>query len=179
MRSGLDNLSDGLSSLLGNACGAGSDLLVSGSVESFKGLATEGLVPLFELLVESLGVLRLELVEVFLDVDTEDVFSVLLGIEVLDELILGLLLSSLVDLSLLSLDVHTWESSVRVRDVESPVAGSLHGTEDTVTSGGGAETDIEESLEGSSFVSVVGRGVHASVNLLVTWEHLVHALGDE
>jgi len=176
VRGSLDDLSGSLSSLLGDTSGVGPDGLVGSRVDGLEGLSIEDLVPLFELLVEFLGVLGLEVIEVLLDVNTEDVFSVLSGVELADLLVLGLLLSSLVDLGLVNFDVHTWESSVLVGDEESTVAGSLHSTEDTVSSGGSVETDIKEGLEGSSFITMIVSGPVLSINLVVSWEHFIHVL---
>ena len=164
-RSGLDLLADRL--VLAGDLGSGgvlSDGSVGSLVDVLEGLATEGLLPLGELLLEGSGVLGLKEVVVLLDVDAHDVLEVLLSREVS----LGLLL--LGDLTLLGGDLlgllpsETGESLLVVRDVETTVTGTLHGTEDTVTGGGADETDIEESLEGASLVVLVGDVVELAVS---------------
>merc|ERR1711971_1341600 len=118
---------------------------------------------------------------VFLNVDTVDVLEMLLGGE--DFLLLGsgivLLLSSLSSIFLDLFGSETWESLLVMWDVEATVASSLHGTEDTVTSGSADETDIEVSLEWSSLSHMVLDGVESTINLIVTLVHVSHLLGLE
>merc|ERR1712038_233232 len=52
----------------------------------------------------------------------------------------------------------TREALLVVRNVEATVAGTLHGTEDSVTGGGSDETNIEVSLEGASVVLAISSG---------------------
>jgi hypothetical protein len=132
---------------LGSASGLGTDGCVDLLVEILEGRFSEGLFPSGELLGELLGVLSLEGLVVSLNVSSEDVFSVFLGVKGL----LGLFdlsgLTSLVGNELSLGDVGSGESLVLVGDVETTIDGSLHGTEDSVSSGGSDETNIEESLE--------------------------------
>ena len=73
--------------------------------------------------------------------------------------------------------LETGESGFTVRDVETSVAGTLHGTESTVTSGGADETDVKGGLEGVSvFVGLVVDAEKFSINLGNTFVHLVHTL---
>lgn len=149
-----DLLSDGgvLSLDLGLS-GALSDFLVDLLVEGFHvgdlG-GVEVLGPSAELLLELGGVVLLELVHVGLDVETEDVLSVFLGV------VSALGLAFLDDLASLScgngslLEVVAWESLGVVGDVDASVNSALHGSEHSVSSGGSDETNVEKSLERSS-----------------------------
>lgn len=145
--SGLDALS-----LLSSASGGLADGGVDSGVVFLEGFAVEGNSPSTELLSELIGLLFLELVVVFLDVPSEDVSSVLSGVE----RELGFLdlssLSAFVGDDLGLLDVGTGESLGVMGDVETTVTGTLHGSEDTVTGGGADETDIKEGLERSGGV---------------------------
>lgn len=58
-------------------------------------------------------------------------------------------------IELLRLDVETGEAVLRVGDEDTTVGGTLHGTEDTVTSGGTDKTNVEEGLEGTA-LAIVG-----------------------
>jgi len=142
-----------------------SDGGVDSGVVVFEGLAGEGLGPSGELLSELIGLILLEHFIVLLNVDSEDVLSVLSGIE----RGLGLLniggLSTFVGDDLSLSDVSSGESLGLVRDVETTVTGTLHGSEDTVTGGGADETDIEESLERSRSVLNSLNVVDITVNL--------------
>lgn len=164
---GLGGSGSGLNSLgLGTSASGG---LADGGMDSgvvfLEGLAVEGLGPSGELLLEDIGLLLLEHVVVLLNVDTEDVLSVLGGIE----RGLGLLniggLSTFVGDDLSLGDVSSGESLGLVGDVETTVTGTLHGSEDTVTGGGADETDIEESLERSGRVLNGLNVVDVTVNL--------------
>jgi hypothetical protein len=65
-----------------------------------------------------------------------------------------------------------------VRDEDTTVGSTLHGTEDTGTSGGTGKTDIKESLEGAAGALVGLDGLGESVltiSLLNTGELLVNA----
>jgi len=172
-------LEGGETELGGGSCGLGTGFLgvssggglsdgsVDGGVVFLEGFAVEGLGPSGELSSESVG-LVLEHVVVLLDVDTEDVLSVLVGIE----RGLGLLdidgLTTFVGDGFSLGDSSSGESLGLVRDVETTVTGTLEGTEDTVTGGGADETDIEESLEGSGGVSDGSHVVSISITLGVT-----------
>merc|ERR1711937_934203 len=78
-------------------------------------------------------------------------------------------------LSLLGL-AGSWESSGGMRDVESSVTGTLKGTEDSGTSGGSLETNVQETLEWSSLALVLGDVISSAVSLGDTLVHTVHAL---
>lgn len=123
-------------------------------VESLKGgnlSLSKVCFPARELLLESVLVILLQSVEVGLDVGTEDVVSVLLGI--VNAANLALLLDSLASLSsdsLLLLEVVAGESLGVVGNVDTAINSTLEGTEDSVTGGGSDETNIEESSEGTS-----------------------------
>lgn len=56
----------------------------------------------------------------------------------------------------LGLGVVTRESLLAVGDEDTTVRGTLHGTEDTGTSGSASETDIEVALEGTGLVVTEG-----------------------
>jgi len=151
---------------------------VCSSVDLLEALTLECLGPFRELFIEGSLIFFLQFVIVFLDMDTEDVLFVFLNTE--DFLSLSLLfslLTSLVSDDLSLLNTETWESLLRVRNVETTVAGTLHGSENTVSSGGADETNIEESLEWT-LVSVVDFGnlIVASINLVVTLEFSVEIL---
>jgi len=165
-----DVVADGLGDLAGLSGGGGADGGVDLLVKGLELESAECLLPLGELLVESLGVVGLEVIVVGLDVATEDVAGVLLGVE----RGLGFLgldgLSALVGDKLGLGDVEAGESLLLVGDVESTVGGTLHGTEDTVTGGGADETDIEVGLEGALILGdlTVHHGVEGAVNLGVS-----------
>lgn len=148
--------------------GALSDGGMDGGVVLLEGLSSESLGPLGELLAESLGVSFLKLVVVGFNVLSEDVLSVLSGIERR----LGLLdlggLTTFVGDNLGLADVSSGESLGLVGDVETTVTGTLHGSENTVTGGGADETDIEESLEGSGTFSVGRDVVEITSDLVVS-----------
>lgn len=55
---------------------------------------------------------------------------------------------------LLSLNVVTWETLLRVRNVETAVRGTLHGAKDTSTGAGAGETDVEEDLEWAAGLAI-------------------------
>ena len=177
LASGLNNSSGDLALLLGWTVWVGSDSLVGGSIDFLEALSLKGLDPSRELLLLGSLILLSELVEVFLDVDSKDVLSVLLDGE--DNLVLLLLLgslSSLIGLDLSLLDSVSWESSGRVRDVKTSVTGSLHGSEDTVSSGGTDETNIKEGLEWTLSIVALSNVVVGSVDLAVSSELSVQAL---
>jgi len=178
----LDDSSGNLSVLLSWALWVSSDSLVDSGVHILEGLALESLLPLGELLLEPLWVLLLKEVIVLLNVDTENVLSVLLG----GEDLLGLLLLILLDLATLVSDnlsllkTESWESSGLVRNVEATIAGTLHGSEDTVTGGGADKTNIEVSLEWASLsLGANSHGVVLSVDVVVALEGVVELLGLE
>jgi hypothetical protein len=133
----------------GGLADLGVDLLVEG-LEGGNLRLGEGGVPLAELLLVAVLVLLLEAVHVALDVSTEDVVSVLLG--VVRAAGLALLndgLSALAGLSLLLVEVVAGESLGVVGHVDAAVDGSLEGTEDAVSGGGSHQADVEEGAEGA------------------------------
>jgi len=153
---GGDNLSGWLGVTLGlNSVWVGDDGLVDLLVEVFAGLDTGGLEalgPLGELSSEFLGIFLLERFHVVLNVDTEDSGSVCLGIEFSVNLFSSGGFTSLVfDLSNLGSGV-TWESLGLMWNVKSSIACSLKDTEESGTSGGSLETNIEKSLEWSLII---------------------------
>ena len=174
--------------LLGSLCSSGAlsdfsvNLLVEGLEVGSLSLR-EGFFPLGELSLEGVLVLLLQSVEVALDVSTEDVVSVLLGVVGASSLaLLGDGLASLSRDSLLLLKVVAWESLGVVGNVDSAINSTLESTEDSVTGGGSNETNIEEGLEGASFL-VDALLVHieeftvSSLNTLVDVRHA--ELGEE
>ena len=86
------------------------------------------LVALLIVIGESLHVLG--------NVTSEDVLAQSLGVE------------------LLGLNVVTWETLLRVWNVETTVRGTLHGAEDTGTSASAGETDIKEDLEWTTGLAI-------------------------
>jgi len=172
----IDTLSGGICFWLRCTCGVGSNSGVDRLVEFLEFLALESLLPLRELLVELLGRFFLELVVVCLDVATEDVLSVFFGVEGLLGFLLVDDLTTLVGDDLSLGDVRAGESLLLVGDVETTIGSTLHGSEDTVSSGGADETDIEVSLEWASLLHVVTDGVVRTVNLLVALVHVSETL---
>lgn len=149
-----DLLADGGGLLDLSTLGSLSDLSVCLLVEGLKsgslGLG-ESELPLAELFLESVLVLLLEDVHVGLDVSTEDVVSVLLGVVSASGLaLLNGGLASLARDGFLLLEVVAGESLGVVGHVDATVNGTLEGTEDSVTGGGSNETNIEESAEWAS-----------------------------
>lgn len=137
------------------------DLLVGVLVELLK---TVGLNVVVNVALE-LGLVTLLIVvgkslHVLSDVTGEDVLAEGLGVE------------------LLGLNVETRETLLGVGDVKTTVRGTLHGGEDTGTSGGAGETDIEVDLEGAALLTVdlsgLGQG-ELAISLLNTSERLLDA----
>jgi len=123
-------------------------------------------IPLAELSLESVLIRVLQVLHVLFNVDTEDSFSVDLSI-----------VSFLV-----SFRAKSWESLGGVGNVETTVASTLEATEDTVTGGSSDETNIQNSLEGSSlvFLVVLLDIVVLTIDLLGTSVNLVQtSLGEE
>jgi hypothetical protein len=83
-----------------------------------------------------------------------------------------------VGIELLGLNVETGETVLGVGDEDATVGGTLESTEDTGTSGGTGQTDIQVGLEGAALTIVglgsLGQGV-LSIGLLDTSEGLVNA----
>ena len=115
---------------------------------------------LVELAAEALLIVISETLHVLGNVTTENVAAESLGVE------------------LLSLDVVTGETALGVRNEDTTVGGTLHGTEDTGTSGGTGKTNVEEGLEGAAS-TLLGLGSlserELSIGLLNTGEILVKA----
>jgi hypothetical protein len=85
-----------------------------------------------------------------LDVETEDVISVFLGVVDTDGLALGNDFTSLTGLSGSLLEVISWESLGVVGNVDTSINSTLKSTENSATGGSSDETNIEESFEWSS-----------------------------
>ena len=141
-----------------------SDALVELSVELLDGFdlaISEGLVQLGELSLEDLSVAGLEGLHVVIDVLSEDSVSVdgwlvLLG-------------------SALGVDDLSWESGDGVWDIESSIGGSLQDGENSVSDSGSGKTDIQNSLEWSSFVIGVFRDIgFLSGDVVDTWVEGIH-----
>ena len=149
-----------------------SDLVVDTLVKSIQVISTDvGLDVLGEVSLVLLGIFAFHGSHVFSHVSAHDVVSVSFGIEAL------------------GVRVVTRESLLRVGDVESTVSGTLHGSEESSTGGGGSHTDIQESLEGSSVIIqlsdkvllLTSYGRHdVTSDLSVTYVQVSHAkLGEE
>lgn len=177
LRVGVDNvtemlglLADGLGVFAGLPGGGSADSGMDLLVKSLELSATESLLPLGELLVETLLVVGLEVIVIALHVATEDVRGVLLGVE----RSLGLLgldgLSALGGDKLGLGDVEAGESLLLVGDVEAAIGRTLHGAENAVAGGGADETDVEVGLEGALVVVdlAVVHGVDGAVDLGVS-----------
>jgi len=150
--------------LLFRSGGVLSDLFVDLSVELVNGVNTSLLqvgVPEVELLgVVVFSVILVDL-HVVLDVETEDSVSVDLSVVRILFTVSGV----------------SGVSLVGVGDVETTVAGTLQTTENSVTSGGGDQTNIEDSLEGLSltFLNIAGDVVVSTIDLGGTLVQLVQA----
>lgn len=157
-RSSLNNLADGLL-LAGNL--SSDRVLSDGGVGSFVNIferfATKSLLPLAELSLEISWLFTLEQIVVLLDVDTHDVLKMLLSAEVCLRLLLLFNTATLLltNSCLRLLPSETREALLVVRNVEATIAGTLHGTENSVTGGGSDETNIKVSLEWASFAILV------------------------
>lgn len=113
--------------------GVSTDLLVGFAVDLLD-LSSLDLVldVLLELRLVALLIVVGKTLHVLSDVAAENVLAESLGVE------------------LLGLDVETGEAVLRVGDEDTTVRGTLHGTEDTVTSGGTDKTNVKEGLEGAA-----------------------------
>jgi hypothetical protein len=150
---------DNLSNWLGISGGllsvwVGNDGLVDLLVDIFAGLGFvggEALVPLGEEGLVLGWVFLLDGVHVVGNMGTEDSFLMDLSV-ILGSRFIGIGgLTSLVGNDFdLGLGV-TWESLGGVRNVDSSIASTLKGTEDSGTGGGSLDTDIHKSLEWSLF----------------------------
>merc|ERR1711990_685209 len=164
---GLDNSTGDLGSC--SLLGLGrvlSDGGVGGLVEIAEGFASESLGPLGELFLEAGRVVSFKIVIVGLNVATEDVLEVSLGIGA--SLGLGLLLLSTALLAanilLGLLPAEAREAVVVMGHVEATITGTLHGSENSVTGGGADKTNIKVGLEGSA--GLVGNSDSAILLLL-------------
>lgn len=112
----------------------------------------EALGPLAELSLEDVSITLLKQVVVSLDVLSKNVVLVNGWVELslcLFSFFLNLL-STLVGHSLGLDHFVAGEAAFAVRNEETTIVGTLHGTENTVTSGSADETNIEVSLEWTS-----------------------------
>ena len=108
-----------------------SDFFVDLGVELLNGVnfgSLEVFVPKSELGLVVFFAFVLEFLHVFLDVDTEDSFSVDGGV-------------------VFAVGIGAWESLGGVWDVNTTVRSTLHDSEDLVTLGGVNKTDVQDSLE--------------------------------
>lgn len=143
----------------------------------------QGLFPAGELLLEFGAVIFLEEIHVGLDVSTEDVVSVLLGVVSTGDLaFLGNGLASLSSDGLLLLEVVAGESLGVVGHVDASVNGSLEDTEHSGSGGGSHETDVEQCSEWASvFIDSLLVDIEEfTVGCLDTLVEVVHSeLGEE
>jgi len=171
-----DTLTDWLGNLLGSSTGGSADGSVSLGPELLHVLGLGGfhaLSPLRELSLECVSIVLLEHFVVLLDVTTHNVFLMDLGVEF--GLFAGFfslnLLTTLVGDFFGLGDLETWETLLVVGDLETTIGGTLHGTENTVTSGGAGKSDIKESLHGSNTIlPVVKDVVKLAIGLVLTLE---------
>jgi hypothetical protein len=140
-------------------------------VEFFAGInavVLEAFVPSAELLGVVFVASGLELFHVLVDVDTENSLSVNLRVE-------------LVLVSITSALVETGESAGLVGNVDSAVTSSLHGSENSVTSGSAYQTNVQKGLERSAVImGLIGNVVLISGDLFVSLVERVHLqLGEQ
>lgn len=152
-------------------------LLGSVALGLLEGVLTDGGVSLS---VEVLKTLSLDVVvDVLLELTAETLLIVVgEGLHVLSNVAAEDVVSEGVGIELLGLHVVTGESLLGVGNKDTTVRGALHGTEDTGTSGGSLQTNIEEDLEGAT-LAIIGLGglseLELTVSLLDTSEILVEA----
>ena len=152
-------------------------LLGTSALVLLEGVGADGLVGL-EVLV--LNVTSVDLLLDVLDELGAVALLIIIGkvLHVLSDVTAGDVLAEGLGVELLGLDVETGETVLGVGDEDTTVGGTLHGTEDTGTSGGTDKTNVEEGLEGAAGAIVglngLGEGVLA-VSLLDTSEVLVEA----
>jgi len=146
---------------LGLLEGVGADGLVCLEVEILKTVSLDVVLDVaLELGVEALFIVIGESLHVLSDVTAADVLLESLGVE------------------LLGLDVVTGETVLGVGDEDTTVGSTLHGAEDTGTSGSAGKANIEEGLEGAALAVLGLSGLGESeltIGLLNTSEVLVHA----
>lgn len=142
-----------------------------------KGVLTDGLVSL------SINLLEVTGIDLVLDVFGELAAVALLivvgeGLHVLRDVATEDVVAEGLSVELLRLDVVTGEAVLGVGDEDTTVGSTLHGTEDTGTSGGTDKTNVEEGLEGAAgaIVGLDGLGeLVLTIGLLNTGELLVKA----
>jgi hypothetical protein len=151
-------------------------LLLAGLINLLEGVLTDLLVRVLVQLLQSLGLylvinITLELGLVTLLIIIGEGLHVLSNVPTEDVLAEGL------GVKLLGLDVKTWEAVLGVGDENASIGSTLHGTEDTGTSGCAVKTNIKESLEWSSGLVTLRRlgKLVFSIGLLNTLEILIHA----
>lgn len=108
-----------------------------------------------------LSIVLLNTIRVGLNMDTINSLSMVISV------IFG-------SLSLLGL-AGSWESPGVMRNVKSTVTSTLQGTEDSRTSGGSLETNIQEALEWVSLSLMLGNVISSAISLGDTLVHGVHA----
>lgn len=142
-----------------------------------EGVLTDGLVSL------SINLLEVTGIDLVLDVFGELAAVALLivvgeGLHVLRDVATEDVVAEGLSVELLRLDVVTGEAVLGVGDEDTTVGSTLHGTEDTGTSGGTDKTNVEEGLEGAAgaIVGLDGLGeLVLTIGLLNTGELLVKA----
>ena len=151
-------------------------LLLTSIVNLLEWVLTDSLVGLSVELLQSIS-LNL-VVDVALELGLVSLLIIVgKGLHVLSDVAAEDVLAEGVGIELLALNIVTWETVLGVRDENTAVGSTLHGTEDTGTSGSAGKTNIKESLEWASGVLVLtslGQLV-LSISLLNTSEVLVHA----
>jgi len=156
-------------------------LLVSGGTLRSGWVLTDGGVDLLVELLIGLGSVVIKTLGpesesslVLLSIFLLDTIGPGLDMETINSLfvVLSIIFGSL---SLLGLG-GSWESPGVMRDVETSITGSLKGAEDSGTSGGSLETNVQEALEWSSLALMLGDVISSAVSLGDTLVHTVHAL---
>jgi len=106
------------------------------------------------------------------------VLQVLLCSEVLLRLLLLVLTTALLlaHIHLGLLPAETGEALLVVGHVDAAITGTLHGTEDSVASGGAHETNIKVGLEGAPIATFILNVVQGAVRLGFSNEVTVHLL---
>ena len=157
-------------------------LLGTSALVLLEGVGADGLVGL-EVLV-----LNVTSVDLLLDVLGElgaVALLIIIGkvLHVLSDVTAGDVLAEGLGVELLGLDVESGETVLGVGDEDTTVGGTLHGTEDTGTSGGTDKTNVKEGLEGTAGTLVGLDGLSElvlTVGLLDTSELLGQAeLGED
>ena len=148
---------DGLALLLGEGRIL-TDALVSVLVDLLELVSVDALLLVAaELTVISLRILLKKLLHVVSDVTTEDVLAENLSVE-------GLLLVIPAD-----------KTALAVGDVEATIKSTLHSGEHTAAGGGAVQTNIEQSLEGTTLVELLDGLEGSTSGLGDTRVELIHA----